>query len=188
MRPDDSVKDWLPGFKQGDSDAVRLAWERYFKRLVGLAHSVLHGSPHRLADEEDVALSAFKSFYFRAQQGKFPNLEDRDDVWNLLMTITVRKALRLRRREGRENQHRGPELADSDGVARDPSPELVALVKDQLQRLMNMLNDQQLQTIALSKMEGYTNEQIGEQLGRSVATVERKLQLIRRIWSRELPT
>lgn len=187
MRTDDSVRDWLPGFKAGDSDAVRLAWERYFKRLVGLAHSVLHGSPNRQGDEEDVALSAFKSFYFRAQQGKFPHLEDRDDVWNLLMTITVRKALRLRRREGRESQHRLPEMSDSTGLADDPSPDLVALVKDQLATLMNMLEDEQLRLVALSKLEGYTNEQISARIKRSVSTVERKLQLIRRIWSRELP-
>src|SRR5262249_15219134 len=34
----------------------------------------------RPADQEDVALSAFDSFYRAAEQGRFPRLHDRDDL------------------------------------------------------------------------------------------------------------
>jgi DNA-binding CsgD family transcriptional regulator len=42
-----------------------------------------------------------------------------------------------------------------------------------------------LRDVAVWKMEGYTNEEIAGQLGRSVPTVERKLASIRKIWERE---
>ena len=188
MSTKDSVREWLPGFKAGDSAAVQRAWEKYYERLVRLAHKVLQGAPQRAADEEDVALSAFKSFYFRAHQGKFPNLDDRDDVWSLLMTITVRKALRARQKEGRETAKRAPEIPNGETEAGQPSPALAALVNDQLRQLIGLLDDPQLRTVALSKLEGYSNSEIADKLGRSVSTVERKLQLIRRIWSSQVPS
>jgi DNA-directed RNA polymerase specialized sigma24 family protein len=35
-------------------------------------------------------------------------------------------------------------------------------------------------------VEGFTNEEIAAKLGRAVATVERKLVRIRRLWEKEL--
>ena len=48
-------------------------------------------APRRASDEEDVALSAFQSFYQGIARGRFPQLEDRDNLWRLLITITARK-------------------------------------------------------------------------------------------------
>ena len=48
---------------------------------------------------EDAALSAFHSFHRRARRGDFPNLEDRDDLWVQLMTLTRQKIIDNRRRE-----------------------------------------------------------------------------------------
>ena len=76
--------------------------EAYFHRLVALARDRLRGTPRRAADEEDVALAAFDSFYRRAERGQFPKLEDRDDLWQLLFVLTVRKAIDLTRREARQ--------------------------------------------------------------------------------------
>jgi len=67
--------------------------------LVGLARTKLHGSPRRVADEEDVALSAFDSFCRNAAQGRFPQLFDRDGLWKLLVLLTARKAAHQRRDE-----------------------------------------------------------------------------------------
>lgn len=44
-----------------------------------------------------------------------------------------------------------------------------------------------LRQIAVWKMEGFTNEEIGAKMGRSRATVERKLVLIRALWGQEKP-
>ncbi len=42
-----------------------------------------------------------------------------------------------------------------------------------------------LKEVAMSKVQGYTNEEIAQRLGCSLSTIERKLRLIREIWSRE---
>jgi hypothetical protein len=86
-----SVTEWLAGMKSGDDDAFEQIWRRYFTSLVGLARKTLASSRSTKGIEEDVAQSAFESFYFRAKEGKFPRLNDRDDLWKLLITITLRR-------------------------------------------------------------------------------------------------
>jgi hypothetical protein len=90
-----SVTHWLSQLKAGDPAAAQKLWERYFRRLVGLARKKLQEAPRRAADEEDVALSAFATFCRRAEDGQFSQLSDRDGLWRLLVVITARKAIRL---------------------------------------------------------------------------------------------
>src|SRR5262249_9043907 len=104
MGSDGSVTRWLQRLRAGDSTAVQQLWERYFPRLVGLARKKLQDGPRRLADEEDVALSAFHSFCRNAEQGRFPQLLDRDGLWRLLVVLTARKAAHLLRDEGRQKR------------------------------------------------------------------------------------
>jgi DNA-directed RNA polymerase specialized sigma24 family protein len=56
-----SVSRLLEGFRAGDDAAVRSLWERYCDRLVRLARYKLRNAGRRVADEEDVALSALHS-------------------------------------------------------------------------------------------------------------------------------
>ena len=194
-----SVSHWIGKLKAGDAEAAQKLWECYFQRLVGMARSKLQGSPRRAADEEDVALSAFDSFCRGAEQGRFPQLSDRDNLWQLLVKITVRKAIDLARHESRrkrrggiqeEGRLAGPEdsAAADNGLeqiaGREPTPEFAAQVAEQCQRLLGSLNDE-LRSIAVWKMEGYTNAEIAAQLGCVTSTVERRLKLIRAVWLKE---
>ena len=45
--------------------------------------------------------SAFDSFCRRAERGQFPRLEDREDLWQVLFVLTVRKAIDHARHESR---------------------------------------------------------------------------------------
>src|SRR6516164_1255619 len=96
-----SVTAWIEQLKAGDAAAAAPLWQGYFRRLVGLARQRLGAAPRRAADVEDVALSAFDSFCRGAAAGRFPRLDDRDDLWALLVTITARKAAEQVRRERR---------------------------------------------------------------------------------------
>ena len=89
-----SITHWLGDLRGGDLAAAQPLWERYFSKLVVLARAKLvrQRQPRVEADEEDAALSAFNSFCAGVAQGKFPRLADREDLWKILMTITVRKA------------------------------------------------------------------------------------------------
>jgi len=104
MASDGSVTHWIHQLQEGDSKAVQPIWERYFERLVRLARSKFRSAQPRGADEEDVALSALDSFCRGAEAGRFPQLEDRDNLWRLLVVITARKAVDLIRHEQRQKR------------------------------------------------------------------------------------
>jgi DNA-directed RNA polymerase specialized sigma24 family protein len=191
---DGSVTRWIREAKAGDATAVQRLWEWYFHQLVKLCRKKLRSCPRRAADEEDVALSAFDSFCQRAANGQFPELQDRDDLWRLLVVIAARKAVNLAQHERRKRRDAGrviaenvlqgaPHELDAHGleriISREPTPEFAALVAEQCDRLLANLEDDRLRQVAIWKMEGFSNEDIAQQLACSVRTVERKLALIR---------
>jgi RNA polymerase sigma factor (sigma-70 family) len=166
--------------------------ERYLRRLVGLVHERLrHKMPRGAADEEDVALSAFHSFCRRAEQGQFPRLDDREDLWEVLMMIALRKAVDLLGHESRKRRDwRRTEALEDDApepFSPEPDPALAAEVADQLRHLLGLLPDEQIRAIAVRRMEGHTNKEIAALVGCSLTTVERRLPIIRKRWKRELP-
>jgi cyanophycinase len=186
---DGEVTRLLQQLKQGDRSAVQDLWQRYYARLVRLAQQHLRRSLRRAADEEDVALSAFESFCRRAEQGCFPQLDDSDDLWQVLVTITVCKAADLANHERRQKRGEAvvaaSELDDGDVfaelISREPDPALAAEVAENCQRLLDALGDGMLREIAVAKMEGETNKAIAARLGVSESTIERKLAGCREI-------
>jgi DNA-directed RNA polymerase specialized sigma24 family protein len=193
MDPEGSVTRWIAQLKHSDRAAAEALWRAYFHRLVVLARDRLRGTPRGAADEEDVALAAFDSFYRRAERGQFPKFEDRDDLWQLLFVLTVRKAVDLTRREARQPGRgaRGRSPGEPAGLnielllGTEPTPEFAALVADECRQLLDRLGDETLRAVAVWKMEGQTNAAIAARLGCVVSTVERKLQRIRDLWARE---
>jgi DNA-directed RNA polymerase specialized sigma24 family protein len=185
---------WLEGLRAGDGPAAQELWDGHFRRLVGLARAKLAGRPRTLNDPEDIALSAFNSFCIAAQQGRFPRLNDRHDLWQVLVMLTERKTIDNVRRAGAAKR-RGAAHAPVAGteessdrkeidnlVGTEPTPSFAAEVAEQCELLLNQLPEDSLRTIALLKLEGYTNEEMASRLTKSLATIERKLALIRKIW------
>lgn len=192
---EESVTLWISQLKAGEPEAAQRLWESYFHRMVDLARKKLQGAPRAAADEEDVALSAFKSFCLRAQNGQFTQLTDRENLWPLLMVITANKSVDLIRHQNRKKRGGpGSPEADcarmvsnplSDLISRDPDPSFALQLADELQYLLSELEnagDISLKPIALLKMEGWTNPEIAEQLGCTRRTIERKLLLISSLW------
>ena len=190
---ENSVTQCISALKQGDQSAALGLWGAYFQRLVGLARARLGDAPRRIADEEDVALSAFDSFCRGASTGRFRQLDDRHDLWQLLVLITVRKAIDLRNYEGRASRGMGKvqsltELSQEGHEALggdEPTPELAAQLAEEYERLIERLGDSSLQSVATWKLEGYTNDEIAARLGCVTSTVERKLARIRSVWTNE---
>ena len=77
MQPEESVTEWIEHLKEGDENAARNIWERYFASLVHLARQHLAGVRRAAADEEDVVLNAFARFCRAIDRGRFPQLNDR---------------------------------------------------------------------------------------------------------------
>jgi RNA polymerase sigma factor (sigma-70 family) len=191
MSSEGSITRWIGQLQAGDPEAARPLWERYFQLLVELAHRKLGAKP-RVADEEDVALSAFDSFCRGLKRGRFPDLQDRDNLWKLLVVLTARKACHLIRDEQRLKRGGGQTAGTAQeleqAVSQEPSPEFAAELAENCQRLLDVLGDAELRTVALSKMEGYTTEEIASDLKCAPRTVERKLRLIRNLWEKECPS
>jgi DNA-directed RNA polymerase specialized sigma24 family protein len=194
------VRIWISQLKEGDPIAAQQLWDIYFGRMVNAARLKLSGAPSRMADEEDVALSAFKSFCSGTRDGRFPQLHEHDDPWPLLLALTTHKAVDLVRHERRVKRG-GPglisALPDSHGgshvdgdplsqvIGREPDPRWTYEAAEECQQLLDRLSDTLLRAVALWKIEGFTTEEIAAKLGCATRTVERKLQLIRRLWRAE---
>jgi DNA-directed RNA polymerase specialized sigma24 family protein len=190
-----SVTSWLDDLKAGDLDAAQKLWERYFGALVRLAHARLRTTSRVAEDEEDAALSAFDSFCAAAAEGRFPRLDDRDDLWRILVSLTSRKAVnqfRRQRWQKRDTARVAGEaaLGGADGdrafldrlAGPEPSPDFAALVADEWRHRLESLRDDSLRQVAVMRLEGFTNDEIAERLGCGRRTVARKLELIRRRW------
>jgi RNA polymerase sigma factor (sigma-70 family) len=197
MAGDGSVTHWIREIEEGNREVAQALWERYFVKLVQLARVELCGAKRQMADEEDVAISVFDSFCRAAEHGRFPDLADRDSLWRLLVRMTARKAVDLRRRETRlrrggstKTQSEFPSGEDALAVVigNIPSPEFSAMMAEEFRNLLELLDDTELRSIALGKMEGYTNDELAERLDCSVRTVERRLNLIREKLKRKFPS
>jgi RNA polymerase sigma factor (sigma-70 family) len=201
MSSDDSgsVTHWIGALRGGDLDAAQPLWERYFARLVRLAQARLRTQRGSGAgeDEEDAALSAFDSFCRAATEGRFPRLDDRDDLWRLLVAITERKAIDQMRRAQRLKRGGGRVRTEADLAAggsgdRPPTldriagpqltPEFAAEFADEYRRLFEALSDEELRRIAVWKLEGHSVDEIAARLGCARRTVARRLELIRKLW------
>jgi DNA-directed RNA polymerase specialized sigma24 family protein len=196
MLAEKSVSRWIALARRGDEAAAGHLWRAYFQKLLGFARKKLSGGRRRAADEEDVALSAMNSFLRRAAEGEFPQLANRDDLWRLLLTIASRKALRQRQHEARKKRGGGAVRGESalgqgkrsgrlrleDIVAQEPTAEFAALLKEELELLLDRLGKPELQEIALLKMQGYDNGEIARQTRCPLRSVERRLHGIRALW------
>ncbi|MCA9240063.1 MAG: hypothetical protein KDA37_07685 [Planctomycetales bacterium] len=189
-----SVTQWIADLKAGEpSNAQRELWSRYFNRLQALARQQLGNSPRAVADEEDVAVSALGSFFMRAQNGQFPDLMDRNGLWPLLAKITSRKVINQQKRH-RALKRGGDRVAVAisdptrstapvDLVDEQLTPETLAEISEECNRLMAALPASALRLIAERKLAGYTTEEIATELDLSPRTIERKTGLIRRCWA-----
>lgn len=199
----EEVTQWIVKLSRGDSGAAEVLWQQYFDRLVRYARRKLDGMPCRAADEEDVALSAMNSFCQGMARHRFDQVNDRDDLWKLLVTITARKACAQKRRHFADKRGGGLVRGESffmqanpgeerdEGIGQvlgsEPTPELANMVAEDCRHLLDRLGDDNLRQVALHTLEGFTTAEIAEKIGVSQRSVQRKLDTIREIWSTEAP-
>jgi len=196
----ETVLGWIRDFRSGNDEPAAELWEQYIQRVVRVAKKRLEGAPRRVADEEDVAASVLRCLCDGASKGRFDELDNHDDLWRLLLTMTHQKCVDYIRTQTREKRGGGKVRGGSalfpvdsqqapgfDGlVAADPTPEYLAQVDEEFQRLLAALPDQVPRQVILLRMEGWTVDEIATELGISNHAVRRKLKLVRRIWE-ELP-
>lgn len=189
------VTQWLNQARDADQAAFHQLWDRYFTVLSGFARNRIAKGNRREYDEEDAALSAFNSFFRGIKEDRFPILDDRDDLWKVLVTIATRK-IRARRRKqsARKRSEVGTvgesDLSGGDGdeavrldqvFAERPTEEYLATMRLDLDTLLGKNDDPVIGQMIVMKLEGFTNEEIAKELSCSTRHVERKMADARQV-------
>lgn len=197
MSSDDPVSDWIDKLRQGDAEAAQRIWDAYSQQLLLRTRQRMGNRLPTVSDEEDVVGSAFRSLFRRAAGGEFAELDGSDALWRLLVVIAERKALKVIRKERTQKRGGGKVVSASALSGDDPAnatawdqiattsqtPEFNVAVAESVQQLLGLLEPES-QSIAVYKLEGWTNEEIAAKLERSVKTIERRLVQIRFNWER----
>ncbi|MEZ6114038.1 MAG: ECF-type sigma factor [Pirellulaceae bacterium] len=99
-----------------------------------------------VVDAEDVMQSVWRSFFRRQQAGEFPHFDRWDDVWSLLVLMTVRKcartanALRAARRDVNRQISASGNSEDVSAswqfMDRQPQPEEAAMLAELVAQIM----------------------------------------------------
>ena len=198
-RNNNEITLWIKLLDQETPEAFERVWQHFYERLVEYSARKLKAAPRREADEEDIAVSAMHSLHRGLQEGRFPLLRNRDDLWKVLLTIAGAKANQQMRRQLAQKRGGGDVRGESvfmasngestaglaNVVGAEPTPEFAELVSLECEERLEQLNDDVLQRIALLKLQGYSNEEIAAQIPCALRSVERKLARIRAIWSEE---
>ncbi len=190
-RPAGSITRLIPAIHEGDACAIGELWQRYVSRVEGIVRPFVRGLAPGAGNEEDVAQSAFRAFFSAAANSEAVQLESRDELWRLLVTISRRKATDRVRHELRDRRG-GEALRRSEGLenvtAETASPSEITELQDLLDHLLLALEsvgDNKLKTIALMRLEGLTTQEIAVQLDCTVRTIQRKLHILERLWTSE---
>jgi DNA-directed RNA polymerase specialized sigma24 family protein len=202
---------WLGDLKAGGDAAAQHLWERFSEQLIDLAWKKLRSKRGTMEGGEDIALKVFDTFCRRAKNGQFPQLNDRNDLWRLLVVITKHKAWKQIRDETTQKEGGGKLLtggvpigAGDDGsgggldqigcvrvirggvaVEVEATPGFAALVVEEFLERLDALGDERLREVVVMRMEGYTDDQIAERLGVTRRSVQRRLKLVREEWMKE---
>ena len=192
-----TITQWIAGIADSACDEAQAGlWDAYFQQVVRLARNRLAHNFRRVADEEDIALSVFKSFYEGAAKGRFSDLSSRENMWRILAVMTARKVAdhvqSLRRLKRGGGEVRGESVFDSDSGTRgleqfgcEDAPEFALRMAEEAEVLVCRLDDT-LQPIARLALEGYSSHEIAQQTGLGLRATQRRLKQIRLEWSQRL--
>lgn len=182
---DDGWDRFIDGVRAGDPEALRKLVDRYGPSLERVATRAIDPAMLRRFGPESVVNSVCRTFIRRARGDEF-DLPDADGLWRLLCAIAlnkVRERVRYHRRERRRlSRETGVDAADrlvraADG---DPTPDETAMFRDQLERVIASLDDEERSVLEL-RIAGHTEESVAAELACSERTVRR---VLRRLESR----
>lgn len=181
---DGRPSEWLNDLRSGDADSARRIFEHFSQRLCRLAQRHLSARVRPRVDEEDVVQSVFRTFFQRDAQGLF-QVDHSDELWRLLVTITVRKARGIWRKNSSAARDVGREvhLDDSDpaqitAFAHEPSVVEALVLADEIETVLEGLPESSARALEL-RMGGYSPTEAAELMGLSRQAFYRLLEPIK---------
>jgi RNA polymerase sigma-70 factor (ECF subfamily) len=181
MAAAEHLPDWAQRLREGDAAAEKLFGE-YARRLTHVAEQHLSARLAGRVDGEDVVQSVFRTFFRRSARGEF-RIDTSEQIWRLLVRITILKARARGRQHTAARRDVAAEAEDAEGwlegaVSQDPGPAEVAELVDLVEHLMEGLPPLYCHILDL-RLQGHDVVGIAEQLTISRRTVQRTLSLLR---------
>ncbi|MCA9025926.1 MAG: sigma-70 family RNA polymerase sigma factor [Planctomycetaceae bacterium] len=181
-------------WRQGDQQAANELYQRYVERLSGIVTAQLADRLRSRTDPDDVLQSACRSFFRRVQDGQFEFDAD-DDVWKLLVTISlnklrsqVRKHSAAKRDAGQELSRSSNEIPDEfhmEKLSETPSPVEAFIFTEMIERVSAKLGADHAVLLQL-RMEGHSQQEIADALQTSDRSIRRMLDNIKAALNAEL--
>jgi RNA polymerase sigma-70 factor (ECF subfamily) len=188
----DSFHEFMERLHRGEATADEI-FRRFAARLLALARGRFAGPLRHKVDAEDVVQSAYKSFFRRYGAGNL-TIDGWDGLWGLLALITVRKCaerVAYHRAERRDvaREASAPSGAEDrapweETLGREPTPQEAAVLSETVEQLLASLDPDERPILELS-LQGYTTQEISQQLGAPERTVRRLRERIRKRLERE---
>ncbi len=175
-------------------ESAQLLWERFFGRLCRFAEQKVYPRHRRLIDPEDIAGSAMLALMEGIKQGRFHSLKNRDQLWQMLIIIAARKTINKSRfldSEKRGGKRTYGESALGDGgldklakyIDKTEDPAKFVEIEMTCRELLLALPTDKYRSIALMRLAGHSNREIGKSLQCSTRTINRHLEAIREVWN-----
>lgn len=193
MADERDVNDVMARLRSGDPEAATEVFQRFLKRLMGLARSRLDPQMQRKISPEDVVQSVFMSFFRRQRDGQI-DVASWDNLWSLLAVITVHKCGHQIRyyHAGRRNasmeqsafRFTEDSAAGWEAVAQEPTASHALRLGESLQELLHSLDERECQIVILS-LQGATVNEISQEAGCSQRTVRRVLEHVRSLLEKQ---
>ena len=183
-----SITHWLSKLQAGQSEAAEPIWIRYQAKLVSIATQQLAENPDRSVDGEDLVQSSFGNVCLAVQNGKYPDIDNREDLWGLLYIATVNRVREHYRelRALKRSHISSSQPIDPSILADLQTPFAEAQTADLLEYLLSRLDLEDpshlLRQIALLYLDDHSASSIAKRLHKRKTSVLISLRLIRSIW------
>lgn len=181
MEQEPSAADLLNAWRDGDEAAAARFFERYRARLIAIVRARISRRLARRVEPDDIVLSAYRSFFVTARKGRFE--DPSEDLWPLLVNITLRKLARqarrhqAKRRDINQEEDYGSRFG-ADLVQEEPTVEQAVILEEEVARLLARLSEHDREIVTRT-LQGEDAETIANALGIHERSVRRTLQRIR---------
>lgn len=169
----------------GEVEATERLFFYFAERLSRLAQRYLSPKLAPRVDGDDVMQSALKSFLVRASAGQF-RIENSQDMWKLLVTITVRKARQQVRAHNAEIRAVGREVPQPlvgevsivDQLTEEPSMAEAVACAEEIDRLVKDDPPEYARVLEL-RLADYSIREIAEDMSLTKGTIESVLNVFK---------
>jgi hypothetical protein len=206
---DQPVADWLWSLKAYSRScsysqcAARAAYQDFLDRLIGLARARLACYGRSTPGERSETYDGSRRLLEGIRMDRLVSVDDEQDLWLILMVQADRAMVeRARQRDashdetgggaGQYHLHWQADATGSKIVGPEPTLTFAAQILEEIESSLNRLDEASqptgqvdaghLKTIAVMRLQRYTNREIAHALGCVERTVDRRIAIVKRIW------